>query len=201
MGSGGGPQWFCFWRLGEGSDQGLTLCLHAVHAGSVGEVALSSQCPRPCWPQEAVWFCLPPGPQVSLASPSPLSMSPWVLGREGAPLVMESGGRVPTLRTLAGSDHILGSCRVCDEPSSEDPHEWPDDITKWPVSLGRRVGGESPCHVGEESALHLFVMPEGPDLCGITLFPDAMPLVFAQPVPPPVPAFLIRIEQENQAET
>lgn len=35
---------------------------------------------------------------------------------------------------------MLGSCRVCDEPSSEDPHEWPDDITKWPVSWGGGFG-------------------------------------------------------------
>lgn len=41
-------------------------------------------------------------------------------------------------RDGAGSDCVLGSCRVCDEPSSEDPHEWPEDITKWPV---RKSGG------------------------------------------------------------
>lgn len=62
---------------------------------------------------------------------------------------------------------MLGSCRVCDEPSSEDPHEWPDDITKWPVSLGGGV-------VGEESTPHLFVMPGGPDPLG-TLCLDAEP--------------------------
>lgn len=25
--------------------------------------------------------------------------------------------------------------RICLEPASVTPHEWPDDITKWPVSL------------------------------------------------------------------
>lgn len=45
----------------------------------------------------------------------------------------------------------VGSCRVCDEPSSEDPHEWPEDITKWPVSWGlwlacRKGEVAAPCH-------------------------------------------------------
>ena len=27
--------------------------------------------------------------------------------------------------------------RICLEPASVSPHEWPDDITKWPVSTGK----------------------------------------------------------------
>lgn len=61
--------WRLYW-LRVGSDHGLTLCPPIVHAGSVGEVALPPQCPRPCRPQEAVWLCLPSGPQVSTAGPS-----------------------------------------------------------------------------------------------------------------------------------
>jgi len=32
-------------------------------------------------------------------------------------------------------------CRVCEQPASMEPHEWPDDITKWPVSI---AGGTEP---------------------------------------------------------
>lgn len=32
-------------------------------------------------------------------------------------------------------------CRVCEQPASMEPHEWPDDITKWPVSI---AGGTGP---------------------------------------------------------
>lgn len=28
--------------------------------------------------------------------------------------------------------------RICLEPASVSPHEWPDDITKWPVSMLKR---------------------------------------------------------------
>lgn len=97
----------------------------------MGEVAHSSQCPRPCRQQEAVWFCLPSGPQVSTIDyplQIPLAMSEgW-----GGFLVL---GRRVTLPWANCFNHV-GSCRVCDEPSSEDPHEWPEDITKWPVSWG-----------------------------------------------------------------
>jgi len=33
--------------------------------------------------------------------------------------------------------------RVCDEPSSEDPHEWPDDITKWPICTKNSAGNHT----------------------------------------------------------
>lgn len=69
-------------------------------------------------------------------------------GGEGtAPLVVELD-RCGCQGDKARSDHILASCRVCDEPSSEDPHEWPDDITKWPVSYSGRVVWESPLSRG-----------------------------------------------------
>ncbi|XP_059976547.1 inactive rhomboid protein 1 isoform X3 [Mesoplodon densirostris] len=35
------------------------------------------------------------------------------------------------------------SARVCDEPSSEDPHEWPDDITKWPICTKNSAGNHT----------------------------------------------------------
>lgn len=48
-------------------------------------------------------------------------------------------------RLLGGSCLMLGTvtsqllspfycCRVCEQPASMEPHAWPDDITKWPVS-------------------------------------------------------------------
>lgn len=33
-----------------------------------------------------------------------------------------------------GDVHCCSFCRICLEPASVSPHEWPDDITKWPVS-------------------------------------------------------------------
>lgn len=58
---------------------------------------------------------------------------------------------------------------MCDEPSSEDPHEWPEDITKWPVSWGLTLvgwGGATPYNTGAVDS----VGPpqhhsQGPDLC------------------------------------
>lgn len=87
----------------------------------------------------------------------------------------------------ARSDHILGLCRVCDEPSSEDPHEWPDDITKWPVSWCGGVVRESPYCVREESTPHPSVMPE--------VSPEGPPrfqMAFSHPVHPLQPPSLSR---------
>lgn len=36
--------------------------------------------------------------------------------------------------------YVLCCCRVCEQPASMEPHEWPDDITKWPVSMARGTG-------------------------------------------------------------
>lgn len=30
---------------------------------------------------------------------------------------------------------LCNDIRTCLEPASVSPHEWPDDITKWPVSM------------------------------------------------------------------
>ncbi|XP_028341833.1 inactive rhomboid protein 1 isoform X2 [Physeter macrocephalus] len=54
-----------------------------------------------------------------------------------------SGRRGLSQGHKARTDHILGSCRVCDEPSSEDPHEWPDDITKWPICTKNSAGNHT----------------------------------------------------------
>lgn len=91
------------------------------------------------------------------------SMSPLGVGVEGGIiclLIVQEGGRVLSQGLRVRSDHTLGSCRVCDEPSSEDPHEWPDDITKWPVSWCGGVVREPPYCLGEESTSHPSVMPE-----------------------------------------
>ncbi|XP_045704905.1 inactive rhomboid protein 1 isoform X4 [Phyllostomus hastatus] len=54
----------------------------------------------------------------------------------------------PSVPDLAGHKRQFGSVchqdpRVCDEPSSEDPHEWPDDITKWPICTKNSAGNHT----------------------------------------------------------
>ncbi|XP_019504316.1 PREDICTED: inactive rhomboid protein 1 isoform X2 [Hipposideros armiger] len=54
----------------------------------------------------------------------------------------------PSAPDLAGQKRQFGSVchqdpRVCDEPSSEDPHEWPDDITKWPICTKNSAGNHT----------------------------------------------------------
>uniref|UniRef100_G1TSH4 Inactive rhomboid protein n=2 Tax=Oryctolagus cuniculus TaxID=9986 RepID=G1TSH4_RABIT len=54
----------------------------------------------------------------------------------------------PSAPDLAGQKRQFGSVchqdpRVCDEPSSEDPHEWPEDITKWPICTKSSAGNHT----------------------------------------------------------
>uniref|UniRef100_A0A480SAP8 Inactive rhomboid protein n=1 Tax=Sus scrofa TaxID=9823 RepID=A0A480SAP8_PIG len=54
----------------------------------------------------------------------------------------------PSAPDFAGHKRQFGSVchqdpRVCDEPSSEDPHEWPDDITKWPICTKSSAGNHT----------------------------------------------------------
>ncbi|XP_032281686.1 inactive rhomboid protein 1 isoform X2 [Phoca vitulina] len=54
----------------------------------------------------------------------------------------------PSAPDLGGHKRQFGSVchqdpRVCDEPSSEDPHEWPDDITKWPICTKNSAGNHT----------------------------------------------------------
>ncbi|XP_075420648.1 inactive rhomboid protein 1 isoform X2 [Tenrec ecaudatus] len=54
----------------------------------------------------------------------------------------------PSAPDLDGHKRQFGSVchqdpRVCDEPSSEDPHEWPDDITKWPICTKSSAGNHT----------------------------------------------------------
>ncbi|KFO34796.1 Inactive rhomboid protein 1 [Fukomys damarensis] len=56
--------------------------------------------------------------------------------------------RHPSAPDLAGHKRQFGSVchqdpRVCDEPSSEDPHEWPEDITKWPICTKNSAGNHT----------------------------------------------------------
>ncbi|XP_023567296.1 inactive rhomboid protein 1 isoform X1 [Octodon degus] len=56
--------------------------------------------------------------------------------------------RHPSTPDLAGNKRQFGSVchqdpRVCDEPSSEDPHEWPEDITKWPICTKNSAGNHT----------------------------------------------------------
>ncbi|XP_036771909.2 inactive rhomboid protein 1 isoform X4 [Manis pentadactyla] len=72
----------------------------------------------------------------------------------------------PSAPDLAGHKRPFGSVchqdpRVCDEPSSEDPHEWPDDITKWPWVL---TGHSAQVHCMDDvCGLLPFLNPEVPD--------------------------------------
>lgn len=89
----------------------------------------------------------------------------WAAGEMGLRTVLS----VPPTGTLAGGCGRQGvpqplilapptsAPRTCEEPASSGPHIWPDDITKWPVSiraesgLGRGAGGalrHRPTHPG-----------------------------------------------------
>ncbi|XP_062999442.1 inactive rhomboid protein 1 isoform X2 [Elgaria multicarinata webbii] len=51
----------------------------------------------------------------------------------------------PSAPLLAGGKRHFGSVchqdpRVCEQPASTDPHEWPDDITKWPICTKNSAG-------------------------------------------------------------
>ncbi|XP_025056417.1 inactive rhomboid protein 1 isoform X6 [Alligator sinensis] len=51
----------------------------------------------------------------------------------------------PSTPTLAGNKRQFGSVchqdpRVCEQPASMEPHEWPDDITKWPICTKNSAG-------------------------------------------------------------
>ncbi|XP_053220054.1 inactive rhomboid protein 1 isoform X1 [Podarcis raffonei] len=53
--------------------------------------------------------------------------------------------RHPSAPLLAGDKRQFGSVchqdpRVCEQPASMDPHEWPDDITKWPICTKNSAG-------------------------------------------------------------
>ncbi|KAM6424381.1 inactive rhomboid protein 1 isoform 2-T3 [Liasis olivaceus] len=54
----------------------------------------------------------------------------------------------PSTPLLAGDKRKFGSVchqdpRVCEQPASMDPHEWPDDITKWPICTNNSAGNRT----------------------------------------------------------
>ncbi|XP_066496419.1 inactive rhomboid protein 1 isoform X2 [Tiliqua scincoides] len=54
----------------------------------------------------------------------------------------------PSAPLLAGEKRQFGSVchqdpRVCEQPASMDPHEWPDDITKWPICTKNSAGNHT----------------------------------------------------------
>ncbi|KAM3827049.1 inactive rhomboid protein 1 isoform 5-T5 [Vipera latastei] len=54
----------------------------------------------------------------------------------------------PSTPLLAGGRRKFGSVchqdpRVCEQPASMDPHEWPDDITKWPICTNNSAGNHT----------------------------------------------------------
>uniref|UniRef100_A0A8C5SA51 Inactive rhomboid protein n=1 Tax=Laticauda laticaudata TaxID=8630 RepID=A0A8C5SA51_LATLA len=54
----------------------------------------------------------------------------------------------PSTPLLAGGKRKFGSVchqdpRVCEQPASMDPHEWPDDITKWPICTNNSAGNHT----------------------------------------------------------
>ncbi|XP_042293832.1 inactive rhomboid protein 1 isoform X7 [Sceloporus undulatus] len=56
--------------------------------------------------------------------------------------------RHPSAPLLAGDKRQFGSVchqdpRVCEQPASMDPHEWPDDITRWPICTKNSAGNHT----------------------------------------------------------
>ncbi|XP_058013297.1 inactive rhomboid protein 1 isoform X1 [Ahaetulla prasina] len=54
----------------------------------------------------------------------------------------------PSTPLLVGGKRKFGSVchqdpRVCEQPASMDPHEWPDDITKWPICTNNSAGNHT----------------------------------------------------------
>lgn len=86
------------------------------HPCCVGEVASTSQCSFSPRFVTAARCSLPSGSQVSQKELSNFYTS-----------MRYSQLSVLTLSFYFG--------RICVEPASVSPHEWPDDITKWPVSV------------------------------------------------------------------
>lgn len=137
----------------------VPLCL-ADYLGRVGEVAGPPQRPPAGRREAAVWLCVPPGSQVgavwaclaaegvprALLSPSHLATCLLSLTMAAGPCQPGVGWAQPLSRGRSFLPHpawhcslgpllVSPFCRVCEQPASMDPHEWPDDITKWPVSL------------------------------------------------------------------
>ncbi|PKU37022.1 inactive rhomboid protein 1 isoform x2 [Limosa lapponica baueri] len=78
----------------------------------------------------------------------------------------------PSTPMLAGNKRQFGSVchqdpRVCEQPASMEPHEWPDDITKWPICTKNSAGNYTnhlhmdcvitgrPCCIGTKGSLVL----------------------------------------------
>ncbi|XP_075755305.1 inactive rhomboid protein 1 isoform X3 [Pelodiscus sinensis] len=69
----------------------------------------------------------------------------------------------PSTPMLAGGKRQFGSVchqdpRVCEQPASMDPHEWPDDITKWPICTKNSAGNYT-------NHLHMDCMITGRPCC------------------------------------
>ncbi|OWK11022.1 RHBDF1 [Cervus elaphus hippelaphus] len=74
-------------------------------------------------------------PDEVFESPSEAALKDW----ERAPEQVDLTGGALDRSELERSHLML----VCDEPSSEDPHEWPDDITKWPICTKNSAGNHT----------------------------------------------------------
>lgn len=90
---------------------GAFICMFSEYTGIMGKVASAPKCSISGRKSAPVWLRMPPRPQVQHLSL--LSFYPFKLD------FISHGYDV----------------RVCLEPASVTPHEWPDDITKWPVSM------------------------------------------------------------------
>lgn len=111
---------------------GAFICMFSEYTGIMGKVASAPKCSISGRKSAPVWLRMPPRPQVQHLSL--LSFYPF---------------------KLDFISHVY-DVRICLEPASVTPHEWPDDITKWPVSMILLVF----LHQQPQllSALHYFVL-------------------------------------------
>ncbi|CAN0193141.1 unnamed protein product [Lampetra fluviatilis] len=61
----------------------------------------------------------------------------WIKWPESSPLLMEDK-KPRTSGAVCGQDP-----RVCEEPASSLPHEWPDNITEWPICVKKSAGNHT----------------------------------------------------------
>lgn len=109
----------CSWEL-QDYQPGLFYTIE--HSCCVGEVASTSQCSF--------------SPRFVMAARSSLPSGPQVSHKE---LPRFYTHLYPTSTALCSNPELSFFCRICVEPASNFPHEWPTDITKWPVSVFTRL--------------------------------------------------------------
>lgn len=93
------------------------VCICVEHSSCVGEVATAFQHSSVKRQRQTVWLSVSSGPQVRPQNRFYIEAYRGFMG------------------VLCFSWYMFWFLfRICLEPASVSPHEWPDDITKWPVS-------------------------------------------------------------------